>query len=106
EAQVTAPVNVPDGSDPNEDFTVRGEGHAGDAGAGRGDLQVIAKLREHTLFSRRGADLVCQAVITFPQAALGWDIEIPTIDGKRITHTLPRGVQSHEVLNIPNQRVP
>ncbi len=105
-AEATVTVNVPAGIDTNEYFTVRGEGHAGDAGAGRGDLQVIAKVREHSLFTRRGADLVCQAVITFSQAALGCDIEIPTIDGKRMTQTLPRGVQSHEVLSIPNQGMP
>jgi len=104
--EATIKVDVPAGIDTNQGFILRGQGHVGERGAPRGDLQVIAKVREHSLFVRRGADLMCQAVIGFPQAALGCDVEIPTIDGKRITQPIPRGVQHDEVIKVPGQGLP
>jgi molecular chaperone DnaJ len=104
EADVT--VDIPAGIDSNMEFIVEGQGHAGERGAPRGDLRVAITVRDHPFFKRHGDDLVCQAVITYPQAALGCEIEIPTVDGKRVTHTLPRGTQSHEVLTISGQGMP
>jgi molecular chaperone DnaJ len=104
--EVTVPVNVPAGIDSGMEYIVDGEGHVGDRGAPRGDLRVAVAVREHPLFRRHGDDLVCQAIITLPQAALGCEIEIPTVDGKRITHTLPRGIQSHEIVSINGQGMP
>ncbi len=102
----TVPVEIPAGIDSNMEFIVEGEGDAGDQKDPRGDLRVLVTVREHQFFKRHGDDLICQAVITFPQAALGCEIEIPTVDGKRITHVLPRGTQSHEVITIPGQGMP
>jgi molecular chaperone DnaJ len=105
-AEAAVPVTIPPGVDSNMEFIVEGEGHAGGPGVQRGDLRVQITVRKHPLFERHGDDLVCQAFITFPQAALGCAIEIPTVDGQRITHTLPRGVQSHEVVTIPGKGMP
>lgn len=104
--EVALSVDVPAGIDTNQGFLVRGQGHVGELNGPRGDVQVIAKVRDHGLFARRGADLLCQAVIGFPQAALGCDVEIPTIEGKRITQPVPRGVQNDEVLKIPGHGLP
>jgi molecular chaperone DnaJ len=104
--EASVPVTIPPGVDNNVEFVVEGEGHSGGPGTRRGDLRVRIHVRKHPLFERHGDDLVCQAFVTFPQAALGCEIEIPTVDGKKITHTLARGVQSHEVVTIPGQGMP
>lgn len=104
--EVTVPVNIPAGVDSQMEMNVEGEGHAGDRGAPRGDLRVEISVRDHPFFQRHNDDLVCQAVITFPQAALGCEIEVPTVDGKKLTQSLPHGTQSHELLTIPGQGMP
>jgi len=104
--EASVSVNIPAGVDNNMEFAVEGEGHAGGPGIERGDLRVVLHVRKHAFFERHGDDLVCQAVITFPQAALGCVIEIPTVEGKVISHTLPRGIQSHEVATIAGQGMP
>jgi molecular chaperone DnaJ len=75
---------------------LNGEGEAGDPGAPRGDLYCVVRVREHAFFQRDGTHLICQVPITFSQAALGGDLEVPTMEG-RLTHTLKRGVQSGDV---------
>jgi molecular chaperone DnaJ len=82
-----------------------GEGEAGDPGAPRGDLYCRLHVREHPLFKRDGDTLVCQVPITFSQAALGGEVEVPTLDGP-ITHHLKAGIQSHEVVRIPGKGMP
>jgi molecular chaperone DnaJ len=82
------------------------KGHVGERNAPRGDLRVAVTVREHPFFKRHGDDLICQAVLTMAQAALGCEIEIPTVDGKKVAHTLPRGTQSHEILTIQGQGMP
>jgi molecular chaperone DnaJ len=84
---------------------VPGEGEPGDVGAARGDLFVAVKVRDHPLFHREGNHLVCQVPVTFSQAALGAEIEVPTLDG-RMAYDLPKGVQSGEVLRIAGQGMP
>jgi molecular chaperone DnaJ len=84
---------------------IQGEGEAGDPGAPRGDLYCLLRVREHPLFQRNGADLVCQVPITFSQAALGTDIEVPTLEGS-LTHPLRRGIQSREILRIAGRGMP
>ena len=105
-AEASVTVNVPAGVDSGQCLPVRGEGHAGGPGVARGDLLVVFHIRKHPLFERHRDDLVCQAFISFPQAALGCSIDIPTVDGQKLSHTLPRGIQSHEVVTIPGQGMP
>jgi molecular chaperone DnaJ len=104
--EVMVPANIPAGVDSNMELTVEAQGHAGERGAPRGDLRVEIVVLEHPIFQRHNDDLVCQAIITYPQAALGCTIEVPTVEGKTITHTLPRGTQSHEIVTIPGQGMP
>jgi molecular chaperone DnaJ len=84
---------------------VQGEGEPGDPGAPRGDLFVVLRVREHPLFQREGNHLVCQVPVTYSQAALGAEIDVPTFDGP-IKHILPRGVQSGEVLRVTGKGMP
>ena len=104
--ETTVPADIPAGIDSNMEFIIEGQGHVGERGAPRGDLRVAVTVREHPFFKRHNDDLICQAVITFPQASLGCEIEIPTVDGKRISHSLPRGTQSHEIITIQGQGMP
>jgi molecular chaperone DnaJ len=104
-AKRTMDVSIPPGVDTGTAVRLGGEGEAGDPGAPRGDLYCLVRVREHALFKRDGPHLICQVPITFSQAALGADIEVPTLEGK-ISHPLKRGTQSGEVLRIPGQGMP
>ena len=98
-------INVPGGVDTGTRIRISGEGEAGDPGAPRGDLYCLIRVKDHELFQRDGPHLICRVPITFSQAALGGDIEVPTLDGKE-PYTLKRGVQSGEVLRIQGRGMP
>jgi molecular chaperone DnaJ len=98
-------VAIPPGVDNGTRIRLSGEGEAGDPGAPRGDLYCLIRVREHSLFQRDGNNLICQVPITFSQAALGGDIEVPTLGGA-ITHRLKRGIQSGEVIRIAGKGMP
>lgn len=104
-AQRTLDVAIPPGVDNSMRVRLPGEGEAGGPGAPRGDLYCLIRVREHAIFQRDGMHLVCQVPITFSQATLGAEIEVPTLDGP-ITQTLKRGIQSGEVLRIPGRGMP
>jgi molecular chaperone DnaJ len=104
-ARRTLEVNVPAGVDTGNRIRLASEGEAGDPRAPRGDLWCLVRVREHPFFQRDGTHLVCQVPVTFSQAALGADIEVPTLDGTT-HHRLKRGVQSGEVVRIPGRGLP
>lgn len=104
-AQRTLEITIPPGVDTGTRIRLSGEGEAGQTGAPRGDLFCHIRVREHPIFQRDGVHLVCQVPITFSQAALGGDIEVPTLDGP-LTHMLKRGLQSGEVVRIPGKGMP
>jgi molecular chaperone DnaJ len=100
----TIEITVPPGVDQGMQLNVRGEGEAGDPGGPRGDLIVEFLLREHPIFRREGDHLICQVPITISQAALGGEIEVPTLDGPA-PHTLKRGVQSSDAIRVHGKGV-
>jgi molecular chaperone DnaJ len=104
-ARRTLDVAIPAGVDNGTAVRLSGEGEAGDPGGQRGDLYCVVRVREHALFRRDGSSLICQVPITFSQAALGSDLEIPTLDGP-ITHSLKRGTQSGDVVRISGYGMP
>jgi len=87
----------------NRRRTARSGGHArGDAspaGGPPGSLYILIHVREHPLFARQGADVICEIPISFPQAALGTDIEVPTLEGK-IKMKVPPGTQTGKVFRL------
>ena len=84
---------------------LRNQGEAGDPGAPRGNLRVQVQVRKHPFFERHRNDLVCQVPISFPQAALGGEIEVPTLDGPdRLM--VPKGTQSGDVLKLKGRGMP
>ncbi|MBM4067783.1 MAG: molecular chaperone DnaJ [Planctomycetes bacterium] len=98
-------VTIPAGAYNGLQFVMRGEGEAGAPGAARGDLICQIRVREHDFFKRDGDHLICQVPVTFSQAALGGDIQVPTLDGP-ITHTLRAGMQSGEYVRIQGKGMP
>jgi molecular chaperone DnaJ len=104
-AQRTLSVAIPAGVDNGTAVRLGGEGEAGDPGAPRGDLYCVVHVKEHPLFQRDGPHLICQVPITFSQAALGAEIEVPTLDGP-MSHSLKRGTQSGDVLRINGRGMP
>jgi molecular chaperone DnaJ len=99
-------VNIPPGVDTDVSIRLTGEGEAGDHGAPPGDLYCVIRVRKHPLFVRQGQDLHCEVPVTVSQAALGSAIEVPTIDGRLITHNLKRGTQSGDEVRIGGKGMP
>jgi molecular chaperone DnaJ len=105
QARRSIDIDIPPGVDTGMKVRHAGEGEAGDPGTPRGDLLVAVRVREHALFHRDGNHLVCQVPVTFSQAALGADIDVPSLDGA-MTMPLPKGTQSGEVLRVPRRGMP
>jgi molecular chaperone DnaJ len=98
-------VKVPAGVDTGMQLCLRGEGEAGPAGGPRGDLYVDIHVRPHPLFERDGHHLRCQVPITFTQAALGTEIEIPLLTGRHNLKILP-GAQPGDVIELKGKGMP
>ncbi|GAB7127388.1 molecular chaperone DnaJ [Silvimonas sp. JCM 19000] len=95
----TLAVKIPAGVDEGDRIRLSGEGEAGVNGGPHGDLYVVIHIRQHNVFEREGNDLHCEMPISITAAALGGEIEIPTLDGKaRIT--IPAGTQSGQVFRL------
>jgi molecular chaperone DnaJ len=105
ESQQTLQVRVPPGVDDGSRLRLVGEGEAGIAGGPSGDLYVVLNVRPHPLFRRDGTDLHIEVPITFVQAALGAEIEVPTLEGK-VEIPIPEGTQSGKVLPLPRAGLP
>lgn len=98
-------VKVPAGVDTGNRLALRGEGEPGLNGGPRGDLIVEVVVKDHPLFQRDGQDLICDVPVTYTQAVLGADIEIPSLDGKRKHHIYP-GTQAGEIIRIRGGGMP
>lgn len=97
-------LKIPPGVDNGARLRSAGNGESGTRGGPSGDLYVVLHVRDHGLFSRDGDDLICEVPITFTQAALGSDIEVPTMSG-RTTVRMPSGTQNGTVFRIRGKGV-
>ena len=98
-------VKVPAGVDEGQSVRVRNEGCVGANGGPNGDLLVEIYLKQHPIFERQNMDVFCEVPITFTQAALGAEIDVPTLDGK-IKYEIPEGTQTGKVFQIFGKGVP
>ncbi len=102
---VTLKVNIPAGIDNGQTISLRGEGEPGFKGGPSGDLFISIRVKPHPLFQRQGNDIICEMPITFVQAALGAEIEVPTLDGK-IKQSIPEGTQTATVFKVKGKGIP
>ena len=98
-------IKLPPGVDTGSKLRIRAEGEEGERGGPPGDLFVFIYVEPHDFFSREGDDITCQIPISFVQATLGSEIEIPTLNGKRKL-TIPKGTESGEIFRIKGEGFP
>ena len=98
-------VNIPAGINEGQSVRMRGEGCVGSNGGPAGDLLVEIFIRKHPIFERNGMDVHCEVPITFTQAALGAEIQVPTLDGK-VTFEIPEGTQTERQFTISGKGIP
>jgi len=98
-------VKIPAGVDAGQSVRVRGEGNVGANGGINGDLLVEIYIKRHAIFTREDFDVLCEVPISFAQAALGAEIEVPTIDGK-IKYEIPEGTQTGKEFVLRDKGIP
>jgi molecular chaperone DnaJ len=97
-------LNIPAGIDNGQTISLKGEGESGLRGGPAGDLYVIIHIKPHEIFKREGYDVVCDIPISFIQAALGAEIDIPTIDGI-IKYNIPEGTQTSTIFKLKGKGI-
>ena len=101
----TVKAKVPAGIDHGQSFRIRGEGCVGSNGGPSGDVLVETIIKPHPIFQRRGMDVICEVPITFTQAALGAQIQVPTLDGKE-AYDIPEGTQTGRQFVLGGKGIP
>jgi molecular chaperone DnaJ len=99
-------VKIPAGVESGMRIRLTGEGEAGSGGGPKGDLYIFVEVVEHDIFERDGPNLYCRAPVPMATAALGGDIEIPTIDGGRARVSVPEGAQTGRKLRLRGKGMP
>ena len=98
-------VNIPAGVDTGTNVRLRGEGCVGTNGGPKGDLLVEIYIKRHPIFQRERTTVYCEVPITFTQAALGAQIQVPTLDGK-VPYDIPEGTQTGKSFTIRGKGIP
>jgi molecular chaperone DnaJ len=102
----TLTVRIPAGVEDGAQLRVSGRGHTGVRGGRSGDLYVAIRVEQHDLFQRAGPDLGCEVSVPMTIAALGGEIEVPTIDGRPETIEIAPGTQPGEVVHLRGRGMP
>ena len=98
-------VKIPAGVDEDSQIRLRGEGQAGTRGGASGDLYITLAIEQHEFFKRDGDNIIYELPINFAQAALGTEVEVPTLDGKTKLK-LPPSSQTGKVFRLKNKGIP
>jgi molecular chaperone DnaJ len=98
-------VKIPPGVDTGTRVRLPGEGEPGDSGGPAGDLYVVVQVKDHPIFVREEYEVLCEVPVSFTQAALGAQIEVPTLDGK-VKMKIPPGTQSGKVFRLKHKGIP
>ncbi|RJL19313.1 molecular chaperone DnaJ [Paracoccus siganidrum] len=106
EKERTLSVNIPAGVETGTRIRLAGEGEAGMRGGPAGDLYIFIEVREHPIFLRDGKVLACQVPVSMATAALGGEVEVPTIDGGRSRVKVPAGSQSGRQMRLRGKGMP
>ena len=97
-------VGIPAGIDDRQVINIRGQGNKGINGGPAGDLRVVVNVRPHPIFERDGFNVWCEMHISFAEAALGCELEVPTLDGK-VKYDVPAGTQSGAVFKLKGRGI-
>ncbi|GGA68747.1 molecular chaperone DnaJ [Ornithinibacillus halotolerans] len=98
-------INIPAGIDEGQQIRVAGKGEPGKNGGPSGDLYVVIKVRSHEFFTREGDNIFCELPLTFTQAALGDELEVPTVHGK-VKLKIPAGTQTGRIFRLKGKGAP
>jgi molecular chaperone DnaJ len=98
-------VTIPAGIDTGQRLKLTNEGEPGEHGGPSGDLYIVINVLDHDFFKRDGAEVICDVPITFVHAALGDEIDVPTLDGK-VAMKIPAGTQSHKIFRLKGKGLP
>lgn len=98
-------INIPAGIDNDQMLNIGGHGNSGINGGAAGDLHVYIRVKNHSIFERRGDDVWCEMPITVVQAMLGDEIVVPTLDGK-VKYTVHEGTQQGDVFKLKGKGIP
>ncbi|MBR2786612.1 MAG: molecular chaperone DnaJ [Clostridia bacterium] len=93
-------VKIPAGIDSDQSIVLRGEGEPGARGGANGDLYIVVRIKKHSIFTRKGNTVYCNVPITFTQATLGSELDIPMVDGQKIKYKIPEGTQTGTTFTI------
>ena len=96
-------VKIPAGIDDNQTVVLRGEGEPGEKGGAKGDLYITVKIKKHSIYTRKGNNVLCEIPITITQATLGAELEIPMVDGTKEKYKIPDGTQTGTKFTIRNR---
>jgi molecular chaperone DnaJ len=100
----TLSVKIPAGVDTDDRIRLAGEGEAGENGGPAGDLYVLIRVRSHPIFTREGSDLHCEMPISFVTAALGGELDVPTLEG-RVMLKIPPETQTGKLFRLRGKGV-
>ena len=101
----TMQVRIPAGVTDGQRIRIKGKGGAGENGGASGDLYVLVNVRPHPVFGRKGDNLTLEAPVTFAEAALGADIEVPTLNGPRVRLRVPAGTPNGRTFRVRGKGV-
>jgi molecular chaperone DnaJ len=105
QGESTVKVNIPAGVSEGNYLTLRGQGNAGQRGGPAGDLIVVIEEEPHKIFTREGDDVILDLLISFPEAALGTEVAVPTLNGK-VKLKVDAGTQSGKILRMRDRGIP
>ncbi len=98
-------VRIPSGVDDGQRIRLRGKGGAGRSGGEPGDLYVVVDVQPHEMFSRKGRDLTISIPVTFPEAALGVTVKVPTLDDSTVSVKVPPGTRPGKTFRVRGRGV-
>lgn len=101
--QAKIKIKIPAGIDDGQTIVLRNEGEPGERGGTKGDLYIVVRIKKHSIYARKGDKVLCDIPITFTQAALGAELEIPMVDGSKEKYKIPEGTQTGTKFTIRNK---
>ena len=96
-------VKIPAGIDDGQTIVLKGEGEPGKNGGAKGNVYITINLKKHSIFTRNGDDVYCEVPITFTQATLGAELEIPLVDGTKMKYKIPEATQTGTKFTIKDK---